>query len=147
VLKRASAIPLDAEESSRFTFSWKRALSLLAVPVLLLMFIFQQCQRKQVNDASVMRQHEAVSQLSGTSNENLNDTDDELAWRREQARMAAEELKRLQAAAMRRFEERKQNDEVPFDPQPQQQDDPRHLEHLRSLCAEWGATMGCKEIQ
>ena len=54
--------------------------------------------------------------------------------------LSAEELKRQQAAALRRFEEnnQRQNPDQPGRAKPQ-------TGHLQSLCAEWGATMDCKK--
>ncbi len=53
--------------------------------------------------------------------------------------LSAEELNRQQAAALQRFEEnsRRQKPDQPGRAEPQ-------TEHLQSLCAEWGATMDCK---
>jgi len=112
-----------------------------------LIVVVQMCQREQNGDVSMMLKKQAGNEL-GTSSGNFEQAEenDELAWRREQARQAAEELKQQQAAAMKRFEERQQLETSPAASQ-SHQDDQRHLEHLRSLCAEWGATMDCPDIQ
>ena len=71
---------------------------------------------------------------------------DEKALRqlREQERLAAEELKLQQAAALKRFEERRQQ-ESPATIQASKTPENRSSEHMRSLCDEWGATMGCQK--
>lgn len=70
--------------------------------------------------------------------------DEEVDWtrQRELERIAAEELRRRQEAALRRFEERERQESIPSPPVSPQ--DPRQQEHLRSLCDEWGATMDCR---
>lgn len=61
---------------------------------------------------------------------------------REQERLAAEELKRQQAAALKRFEERQQQ-ESPVMHRTKKTPEHQFSEHMRSLCDEWGATMDC----
>lgn len=65
---------------------------------------------------------------------------------REQERRAAEELKQRQIEALKRFEESARRESQPVEQQSRQQD-PSYSEHLRSLCAEWGATMDCKDLR
>lgn len=59
---------------------------------------------------------------------------------------AAEELKQRQEAALQRFEERRRQETTATEPSGKKTDSPQ-LEHIRSLCAEWGATMECQELR
>jgi serine/threonine protein kinase len=67
-------------------------------------------------------------------------------WQLEQESLAADALKQQQAEALKRFEERRQQESDPT-PQAEKYTNPQHLEHLRSLCAEWGATMDCQSLK
>jgi hypothetical protein len=67
-------------------------------------------------------------------------------WQHEQESLAAETLKQQQAEALKRFEERRLQESDPT-PQVEKYTNPQHLEHLRSLCAEWGATMECLSLK
>jgi len=59
---------------------------------------------------------------------------------------AAEALKQQQDAALQRFEERRRQETAASAPAAEKAK-PLHLEHMRSLCAEWGATMECQELR
>jgi len=59
--------------------------------------------------------------------------------------ISAEELRKHQEAALKRFEElHRQEQSSPTDRGKDKAYDPDRSEHLRSLCSEWGATMDCR---
>jgi serine/threonine protein kinase len=66
----------------------------------------------------------------------------ERTQQRESEPITAEELKAMQEAALKRFEERHRQEAAATSAK-QVVSDPDHSEHLRSLCSEWGATMDC----
>lgn len=71
-----------------------------------------------------------------------------LDWSRQRQleRQSADELKHQQAAALQRFESRNHAEQpIPAASQKMDNSDPRHAEHLRNLCEEWGATMNCEK--
>lgn len=76
----------------------------------------------------------------------LRPDDTKLSQQRLTERMAAEELKRRQEAALQRFEERRRQETAASAPSVKPADS-QQSEHLRSLCAEWGATMECQELR
>lgn len=61
----------------------------------------------------------------------------------ESAPISAEELQQHQQAALRRFEERSRLEAAAPPISKKEVATPERNEHLRSLCSEWGATMGC----
>lgn len=64
----------------------------------------------------------------------------------EQDRLATETQKQQQVEALKRFEERRQQEST-SESQVETPVNAQHLEHLRSLCAEWGATMECQSLK
>lgn len=61
-------------------------------------------------------------------------------------RRFAEELKQRQEAALQRFEERRRKETAAPETSGEAIDF-QQSEHMRSLCAEWGATMECQELR
>jgi hypothetical protein len=61
-------------------------------------------------------------------------------------RRVAEELKQRQEAALQRFEERRRKETAAPETSGEAIDF-QQSEHMRSLCAEWGATMECQELR
>jgi len=118
---------------------------LWAVAALIGVILFKSAfvdQRKTVKkDHGVNDLARDVSQVRLDLDEQRQQTD----WKslREQERIEAENLMRQQDAALQRFEEQehqqKQHSSAPSPKPIEEQSD-----HLRSLCAEWGATMGCE---
>ncbi|WP_150050341.1 MULTISPECIES: serine/threonine protein kinase [Methylomonas] len=82
-----------------------------------------------------------ISQVKHESDDQRQQTD----WKslREQERIAAENLKSRQEAALRRFEEQERRQKH-HSSASSQNSMPEQNDHLRSLCAEWGATMDCE---
>ena len=139
-----SGFLLEAKRSPRLDFFRRRSLLIIVISALLLASIFERCQHQEAKQASTMFEENAIHQPSDTPKYPDNAEEDRVLLR-EEARQAAEDLKQQQAAALKRFEEMQQ-DETPSARQ-SQRDDPRQLEHLRSICEEWGATMDCKGLQ
>ncbi len=89
--------------------------------------------------------HQAPAATGNSADQSPSELDEDVDWmrQRELERIAAEELRRQQEAALRRFDERERRESIQSPP-PISPQDPRQQEHLRSLCDEWGATMDCR---
>lgn len=124
-----------------------RMLLIAALALLMVLSLFLLNHKKNspgqssVTEKSVLKEEAVIEEKPDTLLEQP--TSDDHAWWMEQVRREGEELKRQQAAALQRFEERRRQENAPKPQNPTQ--DARHLEHLRSLCDEWGATMDCKK--
>lgn len=124
--------------------SW---LVFITVALLISVFAWWHSRLASPSNMSVYQPQGYMEQISPYPlQQDQDNTEDEATLRLQQARRAAEELKQQQDAALRRFEERRQQEEHAME-RLAQQPDPRHIEHLRSLCAEWGATMDCQEFR
>ncbi|QPK63486.1 serine/threonine protein kinase [Methylomonas sp. LL1] len=125
-------------------FHWRRWLLIGFVLVCLWLLAYRLTVNKQADSLP----EPLPADHAGSSFEKTDEMDEagDNAHQRELERQAAEELKRQQAAALQRFEERQRQQAGPLPANPKQPD-PRQMEHLRSLCAEWGATMDCENVR
>lgn len=113
---------------------------LITILLLLFLLLMLRPERDEPSKALISQDDSAINEAQPVP------ADAQAQEVEEQEHQAAEELKQQQAAALKRFEERARQ-EANTPAQQSNQPDPRHLEHLRSLCAEWGATMECKEFR
>lgn len=138
---------LPESERQSVSFHWRPWLAFIIVALLISVFLWWQSRFGSPSNMPVNKPQGYVEQVNPYSLQQDQDNAEEgEIGRLEQARRAAQELKQQQDAALQRFEERRRQEENATDRLPQQPD-PRHIEHLRSLCAEWGATMDCQDIR
>ncbi len=138
-----SSATLPELERQWVSIHWRHWLACIII-ALLLIFWWRQGSQDRVTHMDT--EPDSSEQSGSNSHQDQDNAEVEKARRLEQALRAAEELKQQQDAALKRFEERWQQEDRARDRLSPQQD-PRHVEHLRSLCAEWGATMDCQQMQ
>lgn len=114
--------------------------------LVLILLMFWPNRNKPAEIQPMITQDDSTTGIEHHESPAYLDQEEDMKPQQGQEPQVAEELKQQQAEALKRFEERRQQESNPR-PQPANQPDPRHLEHLRSLCAEWGATMDCKDLR
>lgn len=146
--RQKSAFPYPAESKTRHFFSWHRWLLVGSLSLMMLIFIFQLAKDKNPRVERVPLAKESGQSLQMSAPEPISNNDEvvDRSRQRELERQASEELKQQQDAALKRFEERQRQESAPVR-QSSKSLDATQSEHLRSLCDEWGATMGCKDFQ
>ncbi|MEY4718906.1 MAG: hypothetical protein RL563_1524 [Pseudomonadota bacterium] len=127
-------------------FSWRRWLMFAMVTLTLLVFLYRLVsQLRPILPLSEM----SGSQINEVSNPNQTHSDGSfIDWdqQRQRERENADALRLQQEAALKRFEEYRNQSTLANDRQLPQSDQHR-IEHWQRLCEEWGATMDCpKEI-
>lgn len=149
-MNSSSPVPIEftSIRSAKTTtgFKWQHGLGLGVVSVFMLWFWLDSDKIKPPPMPSpVLPVKEALSIQYQPSPEPQIEQNDR-AWQLEQERLAAEILKQQQVEALKRFEERHQQ-ESDTPSQTEKYTNPQYLEHLHNLCAEWGATMECQSLK
>ncbi|MCQ8105097.1 protein kinase [Methylomonas sp. SURF-2] len=123
-------------------FQWWRWLLVAGIVLLLSLILRGRGERMPASSPIEAISQEIVSP-AGQERSEVNGPAEEQqsALRRIRERQEAEQLKQQQEAALKRFEERRRLEQAA---QSDKQTESA-AEHMRSLCAEWGATMGCQE--
>ena len=145
---KTSALSYPAEQETQHKFSWQRWVQMISASLILLIIIFQLAKHKQpqLESAASATDNGQSLQTNTAYPVTGSDVDSDNSRQREIERQAAAELKQRQEAALKRFEERQRQETTPVPKSPKPAD-ARQSEHLRSLCDEWGATMGCIDTQ
>jgi serine/threonine protein kinase len=135
-------VPLPGEQRKSGQITGLRWLLTAAIAVILTLILFSREQGKP----TTLSERESLSKHLNPPIEPVQPDDAEPAQQRLSERQAAEALKQRQEAALQRFEERRRQEFAVSVP-PVKQTDSQQSEHIRSLCAEWGATMECLELR
>lgn len=131
---------------STTNFKWQHWLALPVIGLCMLWFWPNTDEMKPVPTRAPVLPVEVESSVQHQPIPEPQVDENDRVWQREQESLIAETLKQQQAEALKRFEERRQQESDPA-PQVEKHANPQHLEHLRSLCAEWGATMECQSLK
>lgn len=134
-------VTLPAEQGRSDKVNGLRWLLMGGVAVFLALMLFSWNHRKPASS-----EREPISKPINPPAERYQPDDTAPLQQRIREHQAAEELKQRQEAALQRFEERRRQETTATEPSGKKTDSPQ-LEHIRSLCAEWGATMECQELR
>lgn len=126
---------------------WRRWLLAGAVGLLLVMLWGGGERRQTPGPTETLPQDAVLPAEHGRTGLNEQTAEEQWALQRIRERQAAEQLKQQQEAALKRFEERRRQEAEETAASSGKQAAPQHSEHMRSLCAEWGATMECQALR
>lgn len=132
------------EESEPNRSSWRWLL--LGGAAFLLMFVVYK-QLRRISYEANQQKAEPTARVIATkrpAETRRTETDTEQATQQDNETISAEELRKHQEAALRRFEELHRQEHATVDKEKDKAADSERSEHLRSLCSEWGATMDCR---
>lgn len=142
VLERIQIIEREPPVASRL--SWMLA---GAVLILILIVVYNQVRRvdpyKRAGSQPSMVNVDKARDVSTSGVENQDGRAKASQW--EQPAISAEELKSHQEAALQRFEDRRRQDTAAS--LRAEEVEKQRGKQLRSLCAEWGATMDCNDVE
>lgn len=138
---RPAVSPLPSEQGRPEAASGLRWLLMGGIAVILAFLLLGRAHREPASGAA-----ESTAKPIDPPAERIPVDDAEPFRQSASERQAAEELKQRQEAALQRFEERRRKESVAPETSVKEIES-RQSERMRSLCAEWGATMECQELR